>query len=109
MKHVDSLEKADAATPQAEEVLFGRTGQINTGKNEKVYAKVVSNRGNLAYYIKTYNSELFDPLGIYAKREHILETKFSRVEKATFDFYMVYLKTNKSIYFTKAQRGYINS
>ncbi len=109
MKHVDSLAKADAATPHPEEVLFGRTGQINTGKNEKVYAKVVSNGGVPAYYIKTYNSELFDPLGIYAKREHILDTKFARVTKGTFDFYMVYLSTNKSIYFTKAQRGFANS
>ena len=109
MKHVDSLEKADAATKKTDEILFGRTGQINTGKNEKVYAKVVSNGSNSAYYIKTYNNELFDPLGIYAKREHMLDTKFSRVEKPTFDFYMVYLKTNKSIYFTKAQRGFTNS
>ena len=109
MKRVSSLSQADEATTQPEEVLFGRTGQVNTGKNEKVYVKTVLNRGNLAYYIKTYNNELFDPLGIYAKREHVLETKFSLVSKDTFDFYMVYLKTNKSIYLTKAQRGYINS
>jgi hypothetical protein len=109
MKRVDSLEKADAATPQTEEILYGRTGQENTGKNEKVYAKVVSNRGIPAYYIKTFNNELFDPLGIYAKRENMLETKFLRVEKNIFDFYMVYLATNKSIYFTKAQRGLTNN
>lgn len=109
MEKVDSLEKADAATPQTEETLYGRTGQINTGKNEKVYAKVVSNHGVPAYYIKTYNNELFDPLGTYAKREYVLETKFRRVDKNTFDFYMVYLATNKSIYFTKAQRGASNS
>jgi uncharacterized protein YpbB len=109
MKRVNSLEQADAATPQSEEILFGRTGQINTGKNEKVYAKVVSNESVPAYYIKTYNNELFDPLGTYAKRENMLETKFKRVDKKTFDFYMVYLSTNKSIYFTKAQRGLTNS
>jgi hypothetical protein len=47
-------------------------------------------------------------MGPYSRRGRTLDTKMKRVSKNTFDFYMTYLKTNNSIYLTKAQRGFLN-
>ena len=81
--------------------LFDRTG--NSIEDEKKYV--------ISYYakvIRTHQSSLFDPNGPYGKRERFVDTKIKRISKATFDFYMTYLKTNNSIYLTKAQRGFLN-
>ncbi len=95
---------------EKEYLFFDRYANEITPKNEKekIYAKVLVSNGGKVYYIKTYQNSPFDPLGAYAKRESYLETKMSRVSKNTFDFYMMYLKTNNSIYMTKAQRNFIN-
>lgn len=91
-----------------EEMLFNRNGVKTTNTKEKIYTKVIANNDALSYYIKTYQNSPFDPLGSYAKRENYVETKFKKVSKNTFDFYMMYLKTNNSIYMTRAQRSFIN-
>lgn len=93
--------------------LFDRTGKELDDKTKHklpTYAKVVTdpntNRSN--YYILIYQSTPMDPQGPYGRRERALDTKLQRVSKGTFDFYVTYLKTNNSIYLTKAQRGFLN-
>ena len=93
-------------------MLFGRTGRVL--ENDEIhklqhYSKIVMNDGNKeTYYIRTYQSTPFDPMGPYGRRERNVDTQMKRVSKNTFDLYMTYLKTNNSIYLTKAQRGLLN-
>lgn len=102
-------------TPSEDHIthLFGRTGLELTGEDkykQQHLAKIVTQESNdrTAYYISTHNGTLFDPQGPYGKRRRVLETKMKKVSKNTFDFYMTYLKTNNTIYLTKAQRGFLN-
>jgi len=92
--------------------LFDKTGNIiSEDKKYKLsyYAKIIRQSSDKAtHYIRTHQSVPFDPNGPYGKREKFIETKIRRVSKNTFDYYMTYLKTNNSIYLTKAQRGFLN-
>jgi len=96
-----------------QKVLFDKTGNPLDGEGlHKVspYAKQITNAdlGRVTYYICTYLGAPLDPTGPYGRRERALDTKMQRVSKNTFDLYMTYLKTNNSIYLTKAQRGLTN-
>lgn len=93
-------------------ILFGKTGNL-LEDNEKHklphYAKIIqSSEGKETYFIRIYQSTPFDPMGPYGRRERNLDTQIKRVSRNTFDYYMTYLKTNNSIYLTKAQRGFLN-
>ena len=92
--------------------LFDRTGDsIEEEKKYKIshYAKIIRvEDGNESYFARTHQGGLFDPNGPYGKREKFIDTKIKKISKSTFDFYMTYLKTNNSIYLTKAQRGFLN-
>lgn len=99
--------------PSIHETLFDKTGnQMNDDEKNKIthYAKRVENTDSdqLTHYIRIYQGIPLDPMGPYARRERVLETKMKRVSKNTFDLYLTYLKTNNSIYLTKAQRGMLN-
>lgn len=93
-------------------VLFGKTGNILEGEETHKlphHAKIIrTSEGSETYYIRTYQGTLFDPMGPYGKRERTLDTQVKKVSKSTFDLYVTYLKTNNSIYLTKAQRGFLN-
>ena len=92
------------------EVFFDKNGNIiEVPKSKDVYGKIrsVDNEAKL-YLVKVLQSNLYDPIGTYSNRRRYLESDFKRVSKDTFDFYMMYLKTNNSIYLTKAQRGFLN-
>ena len=108
MKYVDGK-----FLPQQEKTvfLFGRTGDV-LEDNEKHklphYAKTVKAGKQDTYYIRTYQGTPFDPMGPFGRRERNLDTQMRRVSKTTFDLYVTYLKTNNSIYLTKAQRGLLN-
>jgi hypothetical protein len=111
MKYVEKITQADTK----EITLFGRTGEElgkESAHNKRShFAKVVKNTvasTSPTYYIKIYQSTPFDPMGPYGRRERNLDTEMRKVSKNTFDFYMTYLKTNNSIYLTKAQRGFLN-
>lgn len=109
MKYID-----DQFLPKHEKtiILFGRTGNILEGDEQHKlphHAKLVVNTNESeVYYIRTYQGTLFNPSGPYSKREKILDTQLKKVSKNTFDLYLTYLKTNNSIYLTKAQRGFLN-
>lgn len=94
--------------------LFGRAGVELSGEDQDKqphFAKIIENpdsKNPISYYLRIHNGVLFDPMGPYSRRGRTLDTKMKRVSKNTFDFYMTYLKTNNSIYLTKAQRGFLN-
>ena len=90
------------------EILFNRDGQISTEAKENKYAKVVGKNSKDTYYIRTHLNVPYDPLGPYGHRENYIETKLKKVSKDTFDFYVMYLKTNNSLYLTRASRGFLN-
>lgn len=93
-------------------LLFDRTGdQLDEERRHRVpaYAKLFTNSDNKnTYYILIHQGVPLDPMGPYGRRERALDTQFRKVSKGTFDFYLTYLKTNNSIYLTKAQRGFLN-
>ena len=64
--------------------------------------------GKDVYFIRTHLNVPYDPSGPYGRRENYVETKMKKVSKNTFDFYMMYLKTNNSLYLTRASRGFLN-
>jgi len=112
MKYVEKITQSDTR----EITLFGRTGEeLNKDavhNKRSHFAKIIKDNveqaGVSTYYIKIYQSTPFDPMGPYGRRERNLDTQMRRVSKNTFDYYMTYLKTNNSIYLTKAQRGFLN-
>lgn len=111
MKYIDG--KTPQPTEATTAILFDKTGEmISDDEKFKVphFAKRVTlnEAANATYYVMTHQSSLFDPNGPYGRRERVLDTKLKRVTKNTFDFYLTYLKTNNTIYFTKAQRGFLN-
>lgn len=93
---------------------YDRYGQILSEQEyhkSMYYAKHVEplqEDGEVLYYARVYQGALFDPMGPYGRRQRDLDTQMRRVSKNTFDLYMTYLKTNNSIYLTKAQRGFLN-
>tara|TARA_B110001454_G_C12414603_1_gene306703 strand:+ start:62 stop:391 length:330 start_codon:yes stop_codon:yes gene_type:complete len=93
-----------------QEVLFDRNGVAieNIGVKD-CYGKIISVDGReRIYLVKVLQEILYDPMGTYSNRKRFLESGFKKVSKNTFDFYMMYLKTNNSIYLTKANRGFSN-
>ena len=108
MKYVEGT----LPTDEKSVFLFGKNGNIlEEDEKHKLphYAKIVQNTsGKETCYIRIYQSTPFDPMGPYGRRERNLDTQIKRVSRNTFDYYMTYLKTNNSIYLTKAQRGFLN-
>tara|TARA_Y100000389_G_C17387196_1_gene477741 strand:+ start:453 stop:776 length:324 start_codon:yes stop_codon:yes gene_type:complete len=90
------------------EVDFNKNGTQVASSKEKIFAKIVESEKNNHYLIKTYNNEIYDPMGLNSNRERFIQTKLRRVSKDTFDFYLIYLQTNNSIYLTRANRRFIN-
>jgi hypothetical protein len=96
---------------EAEYKLFGKIGNtLDDEESQKVacYAKILKNERGTVHYICTYQGVPLDPMGPFGRRERSLDSKMQRVSKNTFDLYLTYLKTNNSIYLTKAQRGLHN-
>jgi hypothetical protein len=87
---------------------INKNGEVIDNDYDKVYAKIVHEDKKETFYVKTYDNAIFDPLGRLSNRENVLETKMKRVSKSTFDYYVMYLNTNNSIYLTKANRSFIN-
>ena len=90
---------------------FDRTGSPVINIKERTYAKRVEKGGSRAHYIQTFDNTPYDPNNsMYSHREgHInFELKYKKVSKETFDFYMLFLKTKNSLYFTRAQRSFLN-
>tara|TARA_Y100001963_G_scaffold120231_1_gene168030 strand:+ start:502 stop:828 length:327 start_codon:yes stop_codon:yes gene_type:complete len=92
------------------EMYFDKNGVVTDDvDNKKIFAKITyRNDKPHSFHIRTFQNAPYDPMGTYGNREKYIETKIKKVSKSTFDFYVMYLTTNNSIYMTKAQRGYLN-
>ena len=61
-----------------------------------------------SYYVKVLRASLFNPEGMDSNKIKSLLTKFSKVKKETFDFYIDYLKTKQMNSLTWAERSNID-
>lgn len=111
-KFISDPDQYDPYDEQEYEQFFNKNGELKSEQKEgffaKVVEKIIGNRALTAYYIRVHDSTLFDPTGTNSFRVKYLDTKMRKVSKATFDFYMIYLKTKNSIYLTRAQRSFLN-
>tara|TARA_Y100000361_G_scaffold56714_1_gene49533 strand:- start:2440 stop:2766 length:327 start_codon:yes stop_codon:yes gene_type:complete len=87
---------------------FGNAGNPVVNDKEKVYAEKVTSPQGVVYKVATHDNVPFNPTGMYSARKDHIELRMKKVKKETFDFYMLFLKTNNSLYYTKAQRSYLN-
>ena len=113
MKYIDPRNDEVVENVKKESRLFDGAGSKVIDEKEGRYGEVVETTienqdPTNTYYVKTYQNSPFDPNGLYGHREGYLETKFSKVSKDTFDYYMMFLKTRNSLYMTRAQRSFIN-
>jgi hypothetical protein len=91
------------------ELFFNKNAQeIQSNVKEQSFSKIIVKNDRETYYIRVRHNTPCDPLGSREERTHNTETKMTLVSKKTFDFYMMYLKTNNSIYMTRARRGLSN-
>ena len=106
---IDKIKK-EIEERELTEAHFDKNGSNLEKVNSKdAYGKIVYVNGNpKSHHVRVLESNLYDPMGTYSSRRKYLQSSFKRVSKNTFDFYMLYLKTNNSIYLTKAQRGFLN-
>ena len=107
MKFIDDYAK-NKTKPKIE-IGFNKNGS-EAVSNQKQFAKIIeeTDSENKTYYVSTNNNQIYDPLGVNSNREQYLDINFKRVSKNTFDFYMIYLQTNNSIYLTRANRSFLN-
>ena len=75
---------------------------------EAVFAEKIEGSRQYIHRVLTYNNALYDPLGTDSHREKTLNTVLKQTDKATFDYYLHYLKDRNRIYITRAQRSFIN-
>lgn len=94
--------------PKKEHVYINKNGKVIENDVDKVYAQVLIEENRETHSIVTYQNLPLDPVGVYQKRQAYLETKMQKVTKKTFDYYVTYLQTNNSIYFTRTNRSYQN-
>lgn len=99
--------KDDVISDNKKEIWFNINGKEISGDNEKFFSKTIEQEGRLYYYVRTHDNNLYDPTGMYSKRGSI-PLVMTKVSKGTFDFYMLYLTTKNSLYFTRAERGFLN-
>lgn len=111
MKFIDSHEKK--ISKESVESLFNKKGEPTDGIGEKVFSKSlgidlgdkkVQNR----YFIRVYNNMPLDPYGPEANRDIWNRTELKQVSNSTFESYNNYLSTRNKIFWTKANRSFIN-
>ena len=65
-------------------------------------------RESRTYYLNTINGLIYDPLGTDSNKKKNMNCLLKAVSQQTFDYYMMYLKSNNSLYLTRSQRSMIN-
>jgi hypothetical protein len=112
MKFIEKLTKDDLSKDTVQH-LFDSKGVIATEDNDKIFAKSLEidlGKGEFQrqYLLRTYNNIPLDPMGPEARRDIWRRTELKQVSRQTFDFYIMYLRTKNSLYYTRAQRSFIN-
>ena len=110
MKNNETEAKPD--TRRSGEITYNRKGKPVSNSNDPVFAKAVEydlgNTTKMRYFAATYAGTLYDPNGPYSNRERRINIELKSVTKNTFLSYVSYLETRKEIFFTKANRSFIN-
>jgi hypothetical protein len=91
------------------ETYYGMGG--NAVENEtKALAKVVLIKEREYYFVWFWRGDLYDPYGpdILRKSQQFM-SKFTKVNKATFEDYYRYLKTKNRLYLNRAKRNSLRS
>lgn len=92
---------------------YNKLGDEISHKNEKVFAKYLEvseiEDKRKYYWIATYNNSPYDTQGPESHRENNLEIKLTKTNRQSFDYYLQYLRSKNCIYFTKANRSFINN
>ena len=90
------------------EECFDRLGNPTLTDRETVYAKRRIVNETEAYLVATHQDIPFNPRGTPASIEDYVNIRLKKTSQETFNFYMLFLKTNNSLYLTKAQRRFLN-
>jgi len=89
--------------PQStERTYFGKSGEEIAEKEG--FAMVSEVDKTKSYYILYNRAEIIDAYNDRLSRSSSTTRKFKKVSKDCFDFYMKYLKTRNTLYFTRARR-----
>ncbi len=112
MKFIESYSKANMSK-DSEKSFYDRSGSVVEESVDKIFAQVIDvdlggNQRQKKFFIRTYNNLPFDPLGPDSRREIWTRTLLKVVSQSTFDYYIMYLKSNNSLYMTRTQRSFIN-
>jgi hypothetical protein len=112
MKFIEQLTKSDLEKKSIQHV-FNEKGVLTSDSEDKVFAKNLEidiGKGEFQhqYLLRTYNNIPLDPMGPEARRDIWRRTELKQVSRQTFDYYIMYLRTKNSLYYTRAQRSFIN-
>ena len=85
-------------------IFYSTDGNVITENVERSCAYIATTEDKKSYYVKVLRGLLFDPQGIDADKLNSTASKFSKVDKDTFDYYIKYLETKQRNYLTWAER-----
>lgn len=89
--------------PTRAEFFYGSLG-VRLVSEDKAFAKTIQIDDRKTHYIKYGRGEIFDPYGIDREKIKRPYYSFKKVNDKIFDHYMSYLKTEKRIFLTRANR-----
>tara|TARA_R110002020_G_C16186861_1_gene765243 strand:+ start:786 stop:1109 length:324 start_codon:yes stop_codon:yes gene_type:complete len=93
---------------QGSYIFYNKDGNITSENVEYSCAYIFTVSDRESYYAKTYRSDLFDPNGIDSAKINSVHSKFSKINKETFDHYINYLMTKENNSLAWAKRGMID-
>ena len=86
-----------------EEFFYGALGACLPSEDNS-FAKIVQIDNRKTCYVKYGRGEIFDPYGIDREKIKRPYYSFKKVNNKIFDHYVSYLKTEKRIFLTRANR-----
>lgn len=111
MKYVNDP-KETVTQIRNERVMYDKNGKVTVTEPLAV-AHVLNQKFNdgrvsRTFYLNTINGLIYDPLGTDSNKKKNMNCLLKSVSQQTFDYYMMYLETNNSLYLTRSQRSMIN-
>ena len=106
-------EKIDIDIPDPAEyttVFFTERGISQSEETNKSFAKIRTNTDTdyRVHYVKYGYGDIFDPWGMHANKLNSHSISFRKVGKRTFQHYLKYLETRRSVFLLKAKRQLVN-
>jgi hypothetical protein len=112
MKFINEAFNTNLSTKNSDIEIFDSNGNLVEGQ-EEAYAKSINidvgdNKIQRKFFIRTYNNLPLDPIGSTSRRNIWDRTELKIVSRQAFDHYINYLKTKNALFFTKANRSFID-